>query len=106
MTGGTTAERRRTPAVLVVLAVVILIASGVSPHDRLTWVLEVFPILIGIPILVAAYRQFSFTTLLYLLLFVHAVILMVGGHYTYAKVTAGFWLKDIFDFERNHYDRR
>ncbi|MEE8225205.1 MAG: DUF2238 domain-containing protein [Kiloniellales bacterium] len=105
MTGGTTAERRRTPAVLVVLAVVILLASGVSPYDRLTWVLEVFPILIGIPILVAAYRQFSFTTLLYLLLFVHAVILMVGGHYTYAKVPAGFWLQDIFDLERNHYDR-
>ncbi len=105
MTGGTTAERRRIPAVLVVLAVVILIASGVSPYDRLTWVLEVFPILIGIPILVAAYRQFSFTTLLYLLLFVHAVILIVGGHYTYAKVPAGFWVQDIFDLERNHYDR-
>ncbi len=58
MTGGTTTERRRTPAVLVVLAVVILIASGVSPDDRLTWVLEVFPILFAIPILVAAYRKY------------------------------------------------
>ena len=61
--------------------------------------------LIGAPILIASHRRFPLTPLLYRLLFLHALILMVGGHYSYAKVPLGFWLQDLFDFSRNHYDR-
>lgn len=96
---------RWIPAILVTLVVVTLVGSGISPHDRLAWILEVFPVLIGAPVLVAAYGRFPFTTLLYVLLFIHAVILMVGGHYTYAEVPIGFWAQDVFDLERNPYDR-
>jgi len=63
------------------------------------------PILIGVPILIATYRRFRFTPLAYRLLFVHALILMVGGHYTYAEVPLGFWVRDTFGLARNHYDR-
>jgi putative membrane protein len=65
----------------------------------------VAPIFIGVPILFATYRSFPLTPLLYRLLLVHAVILMVGGHYTYAEVPFGFWMKDALGFARNHYDR-
>ena len=79
--------------------------SAVRTHDYFTWVMEVAPILIGVPILVATYRRFPLTPLLYRLIFVHAVILMVGGHYTYAEVPLGFWMQRAFGFARNHYDR-
>ena len=61
--------------------------------------------LIGAPVLVASYRAFPLTPLLYRLLFLHALILILGGHYTYAQVPLGFWLQELFDFSRNHYDR-
>jgi putative membrane protein len=91
--------------VLVALVVLMLIASGLSPQDRLTWILEIFPILIAIPVLMATRRRFPFTTLLYVLLAIHAAILMIGAHYTYAEVPAGFWVQEQFDLARNHYDR-
>src|SRR3569623_2636500 len=75
------------------------------PRDRVTWVLEVAPVFIGLPVLVATYRRFPLTPLLYRLLAAHALVLMEGGHYTYAQVPLGFWLQDAFDFSRNHYDR-
>lgn len=104
--GDTAAKRpRRAPAVYAVLAILILIVSGISPYDRLTWVLEVFPVVVGIPLLVATYRRAPLTSLLYALLFIHAVILMVGGHYTYARVPAGYWVQELFGLARNHYDR-
>lgn len=84
---------------------VLLVLSGVHPHDYFTWVLEVFPILIGVPILVGVYPRFRFTRLVYTLLWLHAIILMVGGHYTYAQVPLGFWMEHAFGFGRNHYDR-
>jgi putative membrane protein len=96
---------RRYPLVLLILVVVALVLSGLAPYDRGTWWLEIFPILIGVPILVATYRRFPLTTLLYTLLAIHALILMVGGHYTYARVPIGFWAQDLFGFARNHYDR-
>jgi putative membrane protein len=68
-------------------------------------VLEVAPIFIAVPILVATARSFPLTPLAYRLLFVHALILMLGGHYTYAKVPLGFWLQDALHLGRNHYDR-
>jgi len=71
----------------------------------LTWILEVAPIFVAAPILVATRRRFPLTPLAYALIFVHAVILMAGGHYTYARVPLGFWMSDVFGFARNHYDR-
>jgi putative membrane protein len=82
-----------------------LVVSGVGPVDRATWVLEVAPVVIGVPLLVAVWRRFPLTSLVCLLLAVHATILMIGGHYSYAKVPLGFWLQEWFDLGRNHYDR-
>ena len=96
---------RILPLVLLAITVVVLVISGISPHDRVTWLLEVLPVLIGVPLLLVTYRRFPLTNLLYVLLFVHAVILIVGGHYTYARVPVGFWFQELFDMSRNHYDR-
>ena len=90
---------------LLLSLVVFLVLSGIHPHDFFTWVLEVFPILIGVPILIWVYPRFRFTRLVYTLLWLHAIILMVGGHYTYAQVPLGFWMEHAFGFARNHYDR-
>jgi putative membrane protein len=106
VTATLTAERtRRYPLALLILVAIALVLSGLTPTDRGTWWLEIFPILIGVPILVATYRRFPLTKLVYTLLAIHALILMVGGHYTYAKVPLGFWVQDLFGFARNHYDR-
>ena len=82
-----------------------LVWSGLHPHDRFTWLLEVAPILIAVPVLVATRRRFPLTPLAYRLIFVHALILMVGGRYTYAEVPVGFWVQDALGLARNHYDR-
>jgi putative membrane protein len=96
---------RREPLVLLVAGLVLLAWSVVRPHDYFTWFMEVAPIFIGVPILVATYRRFPLTPLLYRLIFLHAVILMVGGHYTYAEVPLGFWMERGLGFTRNNYDR-
>jgi putative membrane protein len=92
---------------LLLLAVVlsVFVWSAISPHDRFTWVLEVFPVLIGLPLLVWVYPRFRFTPLVTTLIALHAIILMVGGKYTYAEVPLGFWMARTFHFARNHYDR-
>lgn len=95
----------RLPLALLAIILAVLLWSGVSPHDRFTWVLEVAPVLIGAPILVATHRRFPLTPLLYVLLALHACILMVGGKYTYAEVPAGFWMSEALGLARNHYDR-
>ena len=87
------------------LVLVALVVSGIHPHDRATWWMEVAPVLIAVPILVATYERFPLTGLLYALITVHALVLIVGGAYTYARVPLGFWLQDWFGFERNPYDR-
>jgi putative membrane protein len=92
-------------SVLLGLVGVVFVWSGVSPHDRFTWVLEVFPVILAIPVLIYVYPRFRFTPLVSTLIAVHAIILMVGGKYTYAEVPFGFWLRDAFGFSRNHYDR-
>ena len=97
--------KRTEPLLLLALAALALAVSAIGPTDRLTWFLEVLPVLIGAPILVATYRVFPLTALVYRLLFLHALILILGGHYTYAQVPLGFWLQELFDFSRNHYDR-
>lgn len=96
---------RREPVVLLVFAFLALVASGIGPADRMTWMLEVAPVVIGAAILIPTWRRFPLTPLLYRLLFVHALILILGGHYTYAQVPLGFWVQDLFDLSRNHYDR-
>ncbi|MBL8490177.1 MAG: DUF2238 domain-containing protein [Rhodocyclaceae bacterium] len=82
-----------------------LAASGVSPHDRPTWLMEVFPVLIAVPLLAMTWRRYPLTDLLYLLIGLHALVLILGGAYTYARVPLGFWLQDLFHFDRNPYDR-
>jgi len=95
----------REPLVLLIVGAVLLVLSGIGPHDRTTWWLEVAPILIAAPVLIVTARRFPLTPLAYRLIFVHALILMLGGHYTYAEVPLGFWIQRVFGFARNHYDR-
>jgi putative membrane protein len=93
------------PLVLLGAAGLALVWSGIQPFDRVTWWLEVAPVLIGVPIMVATFSTFRLSPILYRLLFLHALILIVGGHYTYARVPVGFWAQDLLDLSRNHYDR-
>src|SRR6185436_8460058 len=83
----------------------VLLWSLVNPHDYFTWLLEVFPAIIGIVLIIALRNRFPLTPLLLTLLTIHAIILMVGGHYTYAEVPFGFWMRDVFHLGRNDYDR-
>lgn len=87
------------------LVIVLLIISGLHPAERSTWWMETAPIFIALPILVYAYFRFPFTPLVYAVIAIHAVILLVGGAYTYAKVPAGFWVQDTFNLSRNPYDK-
>jgi putative membrane protein len=83
----------------------LLIYSGLHPYDRTTWLLEIFPILIALPIMWLTYKRFPLTTLLYIFIFVHAVVLMGGGAYTYARVPLGFEIAEWFHLSRNPYDK-
>jgi putative membrane protein len=97
--------KRPEAIALLLIGSAALVFSGVNPLDRLTWFLEVMPILVGVPILLVSCARFQFTPLVYRLVFIHCLILMVGGHYTYAQVPLGFWVQDLLDLSRNHYDR-
>jgi putative membrane protein len=79
--------------------------SAIRPHDYFTWFLEVMPAIAGLAVLAATYRRFRFTTFVYTFILLHAIVLMVGGHYTYAEVPLGNWARDAFHLSRNHYDR-
>lgn len=96
---------RKEPVILLGMLVLVMGWSVINPHDYPTWGLEVFPVFIALPLLLWTSQSFPLTDLLYRLIFIHAVILVVGGHYTYALVPAGFQVQDLFGFERNHYDR-
>ncbi len=93
----------RTLWLLVFLTV--LIWSAVNPKDTLTWFLEVLPALIGFALMALSYKKFPLTPLLYGLILIHMIILMVGGHYTYAEVPLFDWMKEVFDQTRNNYDK-
>jgi putative membrane protein len=95
----------RSHLVLLSIVAIVIGWSGWQPYDRLTWWLEVSPAIAGTAILLATYRRFRLTTLCYVLIALHMCVLCVGGHYTYARVPAFDWLRDIFGWERNHYDR-
>lgn len=97
---------RAKPLLLASALLLILLAlSGFAPYDRTTWLLEVFPILIALPILWSSHRRFPLTTLLYVFIFLHATVLMLGGAYTYARVPLGFQIADLFGLHRNPYDK-
>jgi len=83
----------------------VLIWSGINPKDQLTWFLEVSPALIGLLVMLFTYNSFRLTPLIYILILIHSVILMVGGHYTYAEVPLFDYFKDVFGFARNNYDK-
>lgn len=91
--------------VFLVLLIPVLAWSAINPYDRLTWWLEVTPVLIGVPLILAVHRRFPLSTLLLGLIWLHCVILIVGGHYTYARVPAGAWCQEWFGWTRNNYDK-
>jgi putative membrane protein len=95
----------RLPVACLLVALGATALSGVGPTDRGTWLMEVAPTLLATPVLVLTYRRFRFTSLVYLALAVHACVLALGGHYTYAEVPLGFWVRDALGLARNHYDR-
>ena len=99
------AKVNRLHFALLLSFVAILVWSVIAPHDLFTWFLETFPAMAGAVILAATYNRFRFTTLVYVLMWMHAIILLVGGHYTYAEVPLFNWVRDTFHLSRNHYDR-
>jgi putative membrane protein len=96
---------RTSHLALLLIVALVFCWSGWQPHDRFTWWLEIAPGLAGIIILLATYRRFTFTTFCYTLIALHICILCVGGHYTYARVPVFDWLRPVFGWERNHFDR-
>ena len=89
----------------IILLVAITLWSFINPHDYPTWWMEAAPVFIGGTILLATLKKFPFTPLVYRLMWLHAVVLLVGAHYTYAEVPLFNWLRDSLDLSRNHYDK-
>jgi putative membrane protein len=97
--------RRLRHAILLFLALAFLVWSGIAPKGRFNWLMETLPAMLGGIMLVAAYPRFRFTTISYILVWFFSLILMTGGHYTYAEVPLGNWARDAFGWSRNHFDR-
>ena len=91
--------------ILIILFFIGLTLSAINPHDYFTWILETFPSIIGLVILIFTFNKFRFTYFTYLLILVHSYILFIGGHYTYAEVPLFGWIKDVFSQSRNNYDK-
>ena len=100
-----TSISRRSISLWLIIFFSVLIWSGIEPHDIFTWLLEVFPAILGLVILAVTYRRFQFTKIVYWLILIHSVILMIGGHYTYAEVPLFNWIRDTFELGRNYYDK-
>lgn len=103
-----TPSQHASAALLAGLLAATVAGLGLSawhPHDLAVWAMEVAPVFIALAILIPTHRRFPLTPLVYWLIFIHAAILMLGGHYTYARVPLGFWMQEWFGFARNHYDR-
>ena len=98
-------DRPRLLTLLFLATLIALAVAGWRPYDRMTWLMEVAPVLIALPILVATRRSYPLTTLLYVLIFLHALVLILGGAYTYARVPLGAWVQQAFDLSRNPYDK-
>ena len=90
---------------VVCIWVLALVISAFDPTDRLTWFLEVLPVMVAAPLLVFTKSDFPLSRILFWMIFIHGPVLVMGGHYTYAEVPVGFYFQDVFDFERNPYDR-
>jgi putative membrane protein len=90
---------------LVAIFAVVLAWSAINPHDYFTWFLEVIPAILGVGILAVTYPWFRFTKLIYTLVLLHCIILIIGGHYTYAEVPVFNWIRDTFHHARNNYDK-
>jgi putative membrane protein len=97
--------RRTLPTVLVAMVIAGMALSAWRPHDPTTWLLETVWVLVGLPLVVLTRRRFPLTNLLCCLLAAHALVLAVGGHYTYAQVPLGDWVRDGLGLDRNPYDR-
>ncbi len=98
-------RRDAVDATLAILVVAALVASGLAPYDRLTWLMEVAPVLIALPLIAATRRRYPLTALLTVLIAAHCLVLIGGGAYTYARVPFGFWLQDLLGTARNPYDK-
>jgi putative membrane protein len=97
---------KRYHVILLIVVLVFWVWSGIEPHDtRLTWVLETLPFMIVLPVILFTYKRFPLTNLTFTLIAIHCMILMLGGHYSYAKVPIGFWMEDWFGWTRNNYDK-
>ncbi|MBP9899352.1 MAG: DUF2238 domain-containing protein [Gemmatimonadales bacterium] len=96
---------RREALLLLAVGAIALVLSGIAPFDRTTWWLEIFPILLVVPLLLVTASRFPLTPLLYRLILIHALILIVGGHWSYARVPVGFWVQELLGWQRNPYDR-
>ena len=92
-------------AIWIAIFVIVLAWSGVGPMDYLTWAMEVVPALVGAAVLWTTRDSFPLTSLTYVLILIHCIILMIGGHYTYAEVPLGNWVRELFDHSRNNYDK-
>lgn len=88
-----------------IMLLVLMLLSGIRPYDQATWLMEVLPVMIVLPLLAFSYKTFPLSPLLYGLVFVHALVLMLGGHYSYARVPLGFELAELFNLSRNPYDK-
>lgn len=97
--------RDRLFLLLGVVVLAALVASGIAPYDRGTWVMEVVPVLLAAPVLVLSRKRFPLSTLLYVLIALHMLVLILGGAYSYARVPLGFWLQDMLHLGRNPYDK-
>lgn len=96
---------QQAPAILLILLLPVFVWSWIDPYDRLTWWLEAAPAILAIAILAATTRKFRFTNLVYALIASHIVLLLIGAHYTYARMPLFNELREMFDLSRNHYDR-
>src|ERR1051326_7513961 len=96
---------KSVPAALLAAGGMVFVWSLVGCHDVFTWMLEVLPAVIALPVLLWFYRRLRFTNMVYVLITIHALILMIGGHYTYAEMPVFNWIKDWFHLDRNYYDR-
>lgn len=99
-------QTKSSPLILMLIATALaLVLSGWHPYHRVTWLMEVLPVLIAVPVLWVTYKNFPLTPLLYWCIFLHGLVLILGGAYTYARVPPGFWVQDFFELSRNPYDK-
>jgi putative membrane protein len=102
---GRAAKELKLYIFLLLSLLAILIWSFIDCFDLLTWFMEAFPVIAGAAVLISIYHKFRFTTLSLVLIWLHAIVLLVGAHYTYARVPLFDWIRDFFELSRNHYDR-